>query len=76
MRGFILELRFYVRVLPFSHEDTDNPLVSVFVQSASLCESPKKPPIPDSQSLTLEGNRGVRQIKQSYPVASVIACVL
>lgn len=78
LRGFILELRFYVRVLRFSasREDTDNPLVTVYVQSASLCKSPKKPPIPDSQSLTLEGNRGVRQIKQSYPVASVIACVL
>lgn len=28
------------------------------------------------KALTLEGNRGVRQIKQPYPVAAVCACVL
>lgn len=34
------------------------------------------PPYQTSKPPTLEGNRGVGQIKQSYPVASVIACVL
>lgn len=57
-------------------ERLTNPWVSVLVQRGSLRKRPKKPTIPDSQSLTLEGNRGVRQIKQSYPVAAVSACVL
>lgn len=60
------------RVIPLSvHGEAD--------ESLGQCFCPKwfsPPTIPDSQSLTLEGNRGVRQIKQSYPVASVIACVL
>lgn len=44
------------------------------VQRGSLCKRPQKVTLPDS--LTLEGNRGVGQIKQSYPVACVSACVL
>lgn len=57
-------------------ERLTNPRVAVFVQRGSRCKGAKKPAIPDSRSPTLEGNRGVGQIKQSYPVASVIACVL
>ncbi len=73
-----MKLRFHVRGLSIClfMETLTNPWVSVFVQRGSLHKRPKKPSIPDSQSLTLEGNRGVRQIKQPYPVASVSACVL
>lgn len=48
----------------------------LYVQRGSLYKRPKQAVIPDGQSLTLKGNRGVRQIKQSYPVASVSACAL
>lgn len=57
-------------------ERLTNHQVAVFVQRGSRCKDAKKPAVPDSRSPTLEGNRGVGQIKLSYPVASVIACVL
>lgn len=57
-------------------ERLTNPRVAVFVQRGSRCKGAEKAAIPDSQRPTLEGNRGVGQIKQSYPVAPVIACVL
>lgn len=49
-----------------------NPPVAVFVRGRVQ----RSPPYQTSKAPTLEGNRGVGQIKQSYPVASVIACVL
>lgn len=57
-------------------ERLTNPRPAVFVHRGSRCKGAEKAAIPDGRSPTLEGNRGVGQIKQSYPVASVIACVL
>lgn len=61
------------RVIPFLFVHGE---AIVVVQRGSLRKRPQKVTIPDSESLTLEGNRGVGQIKQSYPVACVSACVL
>lgn len=67
MRAFVLELRFCVR--------GSSPLLSVHRGASEfpaflskwgpLCKRPKQPVIPDGQRLTLKGNRGVSQIKQS-----------
>lgn len=76
MRGFILELRFHVGGLSLCLSDK-SPGQSFCPKGVSpLHKRPKKPTIPDSGGLTLEGNRGVRQIKQPYPAAAAGACVL
>lgn len=46
----------------------------LFVQRGSRCKRPEQPLIPGGHSLTLKGNRGVGQIKQSSPLTSVSAC--
>lgn len=79
MRGFILELRFHVRGLSFClcTRRLTNPWVSVFLSKGGLsARGQRSLPYQTFKALTLEGNRGVRQIKQPYPVAAVCACVL
>lgn len=77
LRGFISELRFHCqRVIPSSvHGQADkSPLFSS--EGGLPARGQGRLLYQTVTAVTLEGNRGVRQIKWPYPVGAVCACVL
>lgn len=79
LRGFISELRFHCqRVIPSSvHGQADkSPLQCFRLKEVSPARGQGRLLYQTVTAVTLEGNRGVRQIKWPYPVAAVCACVL
>lgn len=58
------------RVIPLSMHGEDGKSLGLSTRGQ------RSLPYQTFKTLTLEGNRGVRQIKQPYPVAAVCACVL
>lgn len=78
LRGFILKLRFHVGLSSYlCVEEDDKSLGQRFwVIRGHSARGQRSLPYQPVKALTLEGNRGVRQIKQPYPVAAVCSCTL